>query len=229
MLLLYPANFAASSSLGAIRGVRDALRMIQDNYIDPDTYKIEAGKPFITILDLAMQLQELARIDSVTSIQIILQKISRLVLVRYNKEGVNSRDALLWVMSQDHRLGVWCACQVAREALRYVPSGERRPLRAIEAAEGWVRGETSIKDVQSASSAAASASYASSASAASAAAAADAAYAACYAASAASYASSASSAPSASYAAYTAAASARRDELRRLTSVVANAILTFPV
>jgi hypothetical protein len=40
----------------------------------------------------------------------------------------------------DRRFGVWCACQVAREALRYIPRSEPRPLRAIKTAEAWVRG-----------------------------------------------------------------------------------------
>jgi hypothetical protein len=46
------------------------------------------------------------------------------------------RELTMW----DRRFGVWCACQVAREALRFIPRSEPRPLRAIKTAEAWVRG-----------------------------------------------------------------------------------------
>lgn len=51
----------------------------------------------------------------------------------------NAEDALRTLTNWDGRFGVWCACAVAREALRFVLEGELRPLRAIEAAEAWVR------------------------------------------------------------------------------------------
>src|SRR3990172_9939715 len=49
-------------------------------------------------------------------------------------------DWLLWLLAvkeADHRKIVLAACQCARLALRFVPPGEDRPLRAIEAAEKW--------------------------------------------------------------------------------------------
>lgn len=49
-------------------------------------------------------------------------------------------EALRALTRWDQRFGVWCACQVAREVLRYVPAGELRPLRAVETAEAWVTG-----------------------------------------------------------------------------------------
>lgn len=50
----------------------------------------------------------------------------------------------------DRRVIVLCACASARTALRYVPAGEERPLRAIETAEAWCRGEATIEDVRTA-------------------------------------------------------------------------------
>ena len=62
-------------------------------------------------------------------------------------------DWLLWVagrLGADRRTIVLAACACARDALRFVPSGETRPLAAIETAERWVRGEASIRDVRAA-------------------------------------------------------------------------------
>jgi hypothetical protein len=66
-------------------------------------------------------------------------------------------DWLLWYAARaevDRRLIVRAACACARTALRYVPEGETRPLRAIEAAEAWTRGEVTIDEVRSAAYAA---------------------------------------------------------------------------
>ncbi len=48
--------------------------------------------------------------------------------------------AIYVVAEYDARLGTWCACQVARESLRFVPEGRSRASDAIKCAEGWVRG-----------------------------------------------------------------------------------------
>ena len=45
---------------------------------------------------------------------------------------------------------VLCACECARTSLRFVRSGEERPLKAIETAERWARGEASIEEVREA-------------------------------------------------------------------------------
>ena len=57
---------------------------------------------------------------------------------------------------------VLTACQCARLSLKYVKAGESRPLKAIEAAEKWANGNTSIslEDVRKAVAAAAYAAYA---------------------------------------------------------------------
>ena len=107
-------------------------------------------------------------------------------------------DWLLWAAAKigvDRKLVVLAACRCARDALQFVPDGEPRPLKAIEIAEAWARGEaTPIAATR--------------ASAARAAAAADAAYAAYAAAdAAAAYAAAAAAAAyaAAAYAAYAAA------------------------
>ena len=45
---------------------------------------------------------------------------------------------------------VWVACQCARLALPHVTAGDIRPLKAIETAEAWTRGEATLEEVKSA-------------------------------------------------------------------------------
>ena len=128
-------------------------------------------------------------------------------------------DWMLWLLGRlvktddDRKAIVLVACACARTSLKYVKAGETRPLKAIETAEAWCRGETTIEQVREAryaadaASAAASAAAYASASAAAAAAAASAAYASAYAAAAdAAYAAAYAYADAAAYAAYAAAA-----------------------
>src|SRR5690242_11317253 len=53
-----------------------------------------------------------------------------------NKEGWPTRQQV-----------VLAACACARTALRFVKEGEERPLRAIETAEKWARGEATFQEV----------------------------------------------------------------------------------
>ena len=107
-------------------------------------------------------------------------------------------DWMLWLIdrlsgepeSEKRKKLVLAACQCARLSLKYVKEGETRPLKAIETAESWARGESvTIEVVRTASAA-----YA--------------AYSASTAASSAAYAAYAASAAAAAYAAAYAAASA---------------------
>jgi hypothetical protein len=71
-------------------------------------------------------------------------------------------DWLLWfaahMIGKDgwptHQQVVLTSCQCARLALRHVTSGETRPLRAIETAEAWTRGEMTLNQAQDAGRAA---------------------------------------------------------------------------
>ncbi len=71
-------------------------------------------------------------------------------------------DWLLWFCTHmidqpgwpTHQQVVLASCQCARLALRYVKPGERRPLKAIETAEAWARGEATLEQVQRAGHAA---------------------------------------------------------------------------
>ena len=119
----------------------------------------------------------------------------------------DAAEALKWLIKQSRRLGVWCACACAREALKYVPKGEDRPRIAIETAENWVRGKATKNQVKKASDAAWTYVASGYAAAAAAAAAADAAWAA--------DAATACAARAAANAA-SAAAAARKKELQRL-------------
>ena len=94
-------------------------------------------------------------------------------------------DWLLWIAartcapgSAEHKSVVLAACACARTALKHVTSGDKRPLRAIEAAERWTRGEATIGEVMNARAASVAAAASSAADAASDAAAYAAAYAA---------------------------------------------------
>jgi hypothetical protein len=56
-------------------------------------------------------------------------------------------DWLLWLAARvnvDRRKLVKCAALFAREVLKFVPQGEPRPLKAIEAAEKYVENPDSI-------------------------------------------------------------------------------------
>ena len=72
-------------------------------------------------------------------------------------------DWLLWLAAEagiDRHVVVETACVCARTALQYVPAGEERPRRAIEAAEAWARGEVGRAAVQAAVHAAEDAAFA---------------------------------------------------------------------
>ena len=136
-------------------------------------------------------------------------------------------DWMLWLLgkqsgksgSQSRKKLVLTACKCARLALKYVPKNEKRPLKAIQTAEKWGGGDSSISlaDVKNAYAAAyaAYAAYAASATA-------DAAYAA-YAAAAS--ADAVSVAASATASAYAAAASASADAVSVAASATASAAI----
>ena len=122
-------------------------------------------------------------------------------------------DWMLWFIgkqagkpgSEKRKLLVLTACKCARLSLKYVAKGEKRPLKAIETAEGWARGENTLDEVMRATDSADVAYAAFDAAADAAYSAADAAYAAAHAA------ASAYSAADAAYAAAHAAAGAAAD------------------
>ena len=62
-------------------------------------------------------------------------------------------DWLIWILAWqkvDKRQLVLVLCECARLSLKYVEKGEERPLKAIEIAEAWARGEASIGEVEKA-------------------------------------------------------------------------------
>ena len=82
-------------------------------------------------------------------------------------ESFDGGDWMLWVCgrlggepeSEARKKLVLAACKCAREALPFVAEGETRPLKAIETAEGWAKGDENItlEDVRKATIAAADA------------------------------------------------------------------------
>ena len=77
-------------------------------------------------------------------------------------------DWMLWLLgkqvgsprSKSRKELVLIACKCARLSLKYVPKYEKRPLKAIQTAEKWVRGEATLQQVRYAAYAAADAAYA---------------------------------------------------------------------
>src|SRR5262245_34769332 len=62
-------------------------------------------------------------------------------------------DWLLWIAARlgvERRTVVWAACKCARLALRHIPNGEKRPLKAIQTAEAWCKGKATIEQVREA-------------------------------------------------------------------------------
>ena len=129
-------------------------------------------------------------------------------------------DWMLWLLGEQagkpgtksRKKLVLTACKCARLALKYVPKGEKRPLKAIQAAEKYAKGigNVSLQDVRAAVAAAVAVAVAD----------ADAAYAAAAAAAAAYAADAAYAAADAAYAAADAAAAARADALKQCAAIV---------
>jgi flagellar biosynthesis/type III secretory pathway protein FliH len=62
-------------------------------------------------------------------------------------------DWMIWFArrrSVERKVLVRIACDCARTALRFVPEGEDRPRRAIEAAEAWAEGRAAVQEVRDA-------------------------------------------------------------------------------
>jgi hypothetical protein len=160
-----------------------------------------------------------------------LRNYLRGVLAEWIMEQEYAKTPIRPIAQWDQRLGVWLAAAVAETALRFVPEGEDRPARAVQAARDWVYGLATVRDVRAAATAATGAAYD-----ASHAATRDAARASYEAAYAAAYASSASSAASAyayaasayAYAAF-AFASAADDAYVSLRETLVNAVWTYPL
>ena len=56
-------------------------------------------------------------------------------------------DWMLWLagrVEEDRKVLVCAACQCARLSLVHVSAGETRPLKAIETAEAWCRGDAGV-------------------------------------------------------------------------------------
>ena len=69
-------------------------------------------------------------------------------------------DWMLWLAARrgvDRKTMVRIACACARTSLRFVPDGETRPLKAIEAAEAWCNDRATVQKVRSADAYAAAA------------------------------------------------------------------------
>ncbi len=90
--------------------------------------------------ELRRDLQQFASVSRV-SFAWAIETVSQWASVQKSAD-----DALQSIVSYSKELGVWCACQVARDSLRNARGRESGPLLAIVAAERWVAGQGSEKN-----------------------------------------------------------------------------------
>lgn len=80
--------------------------------------------------------------------------VSRVAILRAIGEGMrgekDAREVVQALGRLDPRLAAWAACACAREALRFVPEGETRPLRAIETTERRLAGQATVDEAREA-------------------------------------------------------------------------------
>ena len=115
-----------------------------------------------------------ARVHSSSGLQRLLSRLGACKEARKWAEGkplaevwesCERGDWMLWLCGKMAGEKGWptkeqtvlAACACARTALRFVPADEERPLRAIESAEKWARGKTTLKEVRTAAADAAAA------------------------------------------------------------------------
>jgi hypothetical protein len=83
-----------------------------------------------------------------------LNQYLRGVLAEWIMEQKYAETSIRPIAQWDQRLGVWLAAAAAETALRFVPKGEERPARAVQAARDWVYGLATVRDVRAAAEAA---------------------------------------------------------------------------
>jgi len=97
--------------------------------------------------------QLIQRLESLGACQPAIDWLRTQSTPRQAWESCERADWLLWIAERHGapesavRLAA-CAC--ARTALQYVPAGEDRPLRAIETAERFARGEATVEELDAA-------------------------------------------------------------------------------
>ena len=74
----------------------------------------------------------------------------RNALAAWVKRQKNGAVALRELTEWDRKLGVWCACAVVESALKHLPAGEDRPRIAIETARSWVLGQATVEQLRKA-------------------------------------------------------------------------------
>lgn len=70
-------------------------------------------------------------------------------IAQWTMQQADAGDAVEVIMRWNAKLGVWCACKVAREALPMVPARMSSPLRLLDALEAWVVGRASHDQIVS--------------------------------------------------------------------------------
>jgi hypothetical protein len=142
--LIPERSLAAYSNVGSLVEVLCALITDPDEADDAAREYGVAGTPH--------NLSDFALTSGANGVSAALQTVAEWTMQQQGPE-IAIRQIIAW----DHRVGAWCACQVSREALRYVPPDENRPRAAIETAERWVVGDVAVEEVRDASYAAADA------------------------------------------------------------------------
>lgn len=63
----------------------------------------------------------------------------------------DAETAVRSITEYSHRLGVWCALSLARDALRVIAPKEKRPAKSLEVVRSWIAGKANFVQLENAS------------------------------------------------------------------------------
>jgi len=163
-IIKYPTGFylvGLRERYPQIKNLGNKLIAIQRILVDDE----DTNKK-VTMEDMAYLIEQELNIPAQTVYNIGARELSRFVgrhFVNVRNDttndmmylgDINAVDAIAWIRSRELRLGVWCACKVARTVLVYTNDKKERPRKAIDTTEKWVRGNVKLSTVRKAESAA---------------------------------------------------------------------------
>ena len=138
----YYTNISQKSYDAYVKDRRDLDQVLCALIVDPDE-AADAAKEYG--LELPHSL------DAFQSYSLKLVEMMKQTLAQWAMTMDRADQALGTLAAWSRRFGAWGSCAVARSVLSYVPSKEKRPLRAIELTESWVIGAPDAASVRKAS------------------------------------------------------------------------------
>lgn len=114
--------------------------------VDPDE-AYDAAQEYGT-RNTPHSLSAFSDLRGMNGVEMALQTVSE-----WTTQQEDAERTVWQIVDWDRRVGIWCVCQLARTALKYIPQEENRPRLAIEAAEHWVAGRVDVAEVQSSANA----------------------------------------------------------------------------